>query len=72
MIGVDLMRSPLSQRCPHLPTYGLCPIECLSWGTGDLHSGDFQPLRRAHLRHSNCESEYRPEFARQRTCVNMS
>jgi hypothetical protein len=63
------LRSRAHLTCPHTVTV---LAQCVSWGTEDLHSGDFHPLRRAQLRHSNCKSEYRPEYARQRTRINMS
>jgi hypothetical protein len=50
--------------CPHTVTVF---IDCPSWGTDDLHTGDFHALRSAHVRPSNCDFEYRPEFVRRRT-----
>jgi hypothetical protein len=41
------------------PTYGHCPYACPSYGTEDLRTGDFRPFKSAHVRHSNCDSEYR-------------
>ena len=42
--------------CPHTVTVF---IDCPSWGNDDLQSGGFNALRGAHVRHSNCDSEYR-------------
>jgi hypothetical protein len=64
-IQVESMTTPTSRGhicrrtdliCPHTVTV---LIECLSRGTEDAHTGDFHPLRSAHVRHSNCDSEYR-------------
>ncbi len=52
------MRPPIRRAaliCPYTVTVF---IECPSWGTDDLHSGDFHALRSDHVRHSNCDSEY--------------
>jgi len=67
----DVMRSSIRRAdliCPHTVTLF---IVCPSWGTDDLQSGDFHPLRSAHVRHSNCDSNIDPEFARRHTCMNI-